>query len=66
MWFRGGVPQQLGDDAVVHVPTRIQAHVFQQPAVVGDQQQRAVVAFEGFLAARVRSPGESESTGREV
>ena len=40
---------QFGDDAVVHIPAHVQPDVFEQPAVVGDQQQGAVVAFQGFL-----------------
>ena len=46
--FRG-IGVQFGDDAVLDVPAHVQADVFQQPAVVGDQQQRAVIAVEGFL-----------------
>ena len=39
--------QELGDNAVVHAPARVEAHVFQQPAI--EQLEEALESYDGAL-----------------
>ena len=50
--------------ATVHAPRPIQPHILQHPAIMGDQQQRTVIAVQGLL--ELLDGGQIQMIGRFV